>query len=358
MIAFLPQVISETQHWLAEGLLQRFPPSLAAPQTAMKAPLDSRQLQSFAILARTGRFTLTARELFLTQSAISHSMKALENDVGCRLFDRVGKKVLMTQAGEQLLKHAEIVLREMQTARDGLEQMGRWGRGRLRIGATASLCGALLPGVIRQFRPGFPQNAIQIEAGSSPDLMAAIENQRIDLALTVQMAPDDRFDRLPLFTDELVFVASPDHPWAQSGVVSRKEIPTQNIILYRKTSHTFRLIDDYFRKDEVSLNTIMELGSMEAIKELVKLNLGISIVAPWIVERELLEKSLVALPLGRRKLKRDWTIVHRRGRRLSLTEETFIGLCKKVAQELVRDLSLNDDGKVMPTIDLPARRSI
>ena len=77
----------------------------------MKGPFDSRQLQAFVILARTGSFTITAREMFLTQSAVSHSMKALENDAGCRLLDRVGKKVILTQAGEQLLKHAEVVLR-------------------------------------------------------------------------------------------------------------------------------------------------------------------------------------------------------------------------------------------------------
>lgn len=324
----------------------------------MKAPIDSRQLQSFVILARTGSFTLTARELFLTQSAISHSMKALENDVGCRLFDRVGKKVHLTQAGEQLLKHAEIVLREMQTARDGIEQLGKWGRSRLRIGATASMCAALLPSVIRQFKHGFPHSSIQIEPGDSPDLMVAVEHHRIDLAIAVQMASDDRLEWLPLLTDELIFVASPQHPWAQAGVVSRKDVPSQNVILYRKTSHTFRLIDDYFRKDDIALNAVIELGSMEAIKELVKLNLGVSVVAPWVVERELREGTLVALPLGRRKLKRDWMIIHVKGRHLSLAEETFVATCKTVVQQLLPEGLAGKEGKAVSTPDIPIRRSI
>ena len=105
----------------------------------MKTPLDSRQLHAFVILARTGSFTQTARELFLTQSAVSHSMKALETDVGCRLLDRLGKKVLLTQAGEQLLIHAERVLQEMASARSGIERLGKWGMGRLRIVAPAAL---------------------------------------------------------------------------------------------------------------------------------------------------------------------------------------------------------------------------
>src|SRR6187549_3032159 len=101
----------------------------------MTQPLDTRQLRAFATLARTGSFTLAAKELFLSQSAVSHSMKALETDVGCRLFDRVGKKVLLTQAGESLLHHADKILAEMTAARAGLEQLGKWGRGRLRISA-------------------------------------------------------------------------------------------------------------------------------------------------------------------------------------------------------------------------------
>src|SRR2546429_6051229 len=83
----------------------------------MKTPLDSRQLRAFCVLARTGSFTETARELHLTQSGISHSMKALEGDVGCRLLDRLGKKVLLTQAGAQVLLHAEKIFSEVGSAR-------------------------------------------------------------------------------------------------------------------------------------------------------------------------------------------------------------------------------------------------
>lgn len=301
----------------------------------MKGPIDSRQLQAFVILARTGSFTRTARELFLTQSAVSHSMKALESDVGCRLLDRVGRKLLLTQAGEHLLKHAQTILREMAQARDGLEQLGQWGRGRLRVGATASLCQALLPSVLREFKECFPKSLIQVEPGDTPELVRALEAQRIDLALGLQLAPDDRFGILPIFEDELVFVASPQHAWARAGAIPRDEIGRQNLIVYRKSSQTFRLIDDYFRAEDVVLNTVFEVGSMEAIKELVKLALGVSIMAPWFAREELRNGSLVALPLGRRKLKRRWCILHWRGRRLSLAEETFIGLCRTAAESLM-----------------------
>ncbi|MBN9692432.1 MAG: LysR family transcriptional regulator [Verrucomicrobia bacterium] len=302
----------------------------------MKGPLDSRQLQAFAILARTGSFTQTAREMFLTQSAVSHSMKALESDAGCRLLDRVGKKVMLTQAGEHLLKHAEIILREMQAAREGIEQLGKWGRGRLRIGATATICTALLPPVLREFKESFPQSLIQVEPGDSRELILSLERQRIDLAVMLAEAADERFETIPIFTDELMFITSPMHSWATDGVAPRSEIARQNLIVYRKSSQTFRAVDDYFRTEDIVLNTIIELGSMEAIKELVKLGLGVSIAAPWVVQRELEDGSLRAIPLGRRKLKRSWSVVHWRGRRLTLAEETFVGLCRSAVESLPR----------------------
>src|SRR5437899_8700706 len=114
---------------------------------SMNQPLDSRQLRAFVTLARTGSFTLAAKQLFLSQSAVSHSMKALEQEVGCRLLDRMGKKVLLTQAGETLLHHAEKILAEMGTARSALEQLGKWGKGRLRIGASTTACQYILPAV-------------------------------------------------------------------------------------------------------------------------------------------------------------------------------------------------------------------
>ncbi len=293
----------------------------------MSAPLDSRQLRAFRVLARTGSFTQTARELHVTQSGISHSMKALETEIGCRLLDRLGKKIVLTQAGEQLLKHTEKILSEMESARESLTQLGKWGKGRLRLGASTTACQHLIPQVLREFKESFPEHRITLEPGDTPELVRALLQQRIDLALSLA-SNEPQLEVHPLFTDELHFIVAALHPWARAGHAERAEIPRQNYILYNKQSITFRLIEDYFRREEIVLNTVIEVGSMEATKELVKLGIGVSILAPWIAKKEIEEGSLVALPLGRKKLQRRWGILHWRGRRLNLAEETFIGLCE------------------------------
>jgi DNA-binding transcriptional LysR family regulator len=300
----------------------------------MAALLDSRQLRAFTVLARCGSFTQAARELHLTQSAVSHAMRALEEDIGCRLLDRMGKKATLTQAGEQLLVRAEKILAEMALARDEITQLGKWGVGRLRLGATTTACQYLLPPVLREFKESFPACTISIDPGDTPQAIELLRAHRIDLAFVLEPQGEPQLDFRHLFTDDLQFIVSPMHAWAQAGRVIESEVPRQSYILYEKTSYTFKMIQDYFRERDQVLFTFMELGNMEAIKELVKLNLGVCILAAWIARKEIAEKSLVALPLGRKKLQRKWGILHWKDRRLSLPEETFVGLCESVTERL------------------------
>src|SRR5712691_11820664 len=205
----------------------------------MKVPLDSRQLRAFCVLARTGSFTQAARELHLTQSGVSHAMKALESDIGCRLLDRLGKKVVLTQAGEQLLHHATKILQEMENARESLVHLGKWGQGRLRLGASTTACQHIIPPVLREFKESFPEHIITIEPGDTLALVQSLLRNRIDLALTLEPEKEPQLDSHRLFSDELQFVVGALHPWAQTGRVERGEIPRQHYIRYSKSSVTF-----------------------------------------------------------------------------------------------------------------------
>jgi DNA-binding transcriptional LysR family regulator len=302
----------------------------------MSDTLDSRQLLAFVTLARCGSFTQAAKELFLTQSAVSHAMKALEDDVGCRLLDRVGKRVLLTQAGEQLLRHAERVLREMRDARSGLQDLANWGQGRLRVGASTTACQYLLPTVLREFKQSFPKCIIRIEPGDNARQLELLRSGQIDLAILLAAPGQIDIEFVPLFDDELRFLVSPMHAWAQLSAVPRDQIAKETLILYNKHSATFRLVVDYFREEKIVLTNFIELGSMEAIKELVKIGLGVGVLAPWIARAELESGALISLPLGDRPLHRTWGVAFLKGRRLPLGEETFLGLCRTVTERFGR----------------------
>jgi len=188
----------------------------------MKSILDSRQLLAFSALARRGSFTLAAKDLFLTQSAVSHAIKALEEEVGCRLVDRTGKRVLLTQAGEQFLRHVEKIMREMEAARSGLETLSKWGHGRLRVGASTTACQYILPTVLREFRQSFPKCIIKIEPGDHGHQLDLLRGNHIDLALMLEPSGQTEVNFTPLFQDELQFVVSPLHPWARLGRAPRE----------------------------------------------------------------------------------------------------------------------------------------
>jgi len=253
-------------------------------------------------------------------------------------LDRLGKTVTLTLAGEQLLHHTERIFREMGAARSSLEQLGKWGRGRLRLGASISICQYVVPTVLREFRESFPDYRITIHPGDANEILDDVVSNRVDLALTLEPRLVENLEFVPIFQDELLFLVAPNHSWVVRGIVPRAEIPTQNYILFNKGSTTFGLIEEYFRRERMVLKSFIELGSMEAIKELVKLGLGVGIMAPWIASEELCQRSLVALPLGRRKLQRRWGIIHWRGKRLTLAEETFIGLCRSATQGISAQL--------------------
>jgi LysR family transcriptional regulator, low CO2-responsive transcriptional regulator len=300
----------------------------------MKNPIDSRQLRAFLSLAKHGSFTVAAKELSLTQSAVSHSMRALEEDLGCRLFDRMGKTILLTLAGEQLLPHAEEILKRMEMVRVGVHKLSQWGQSRLRVCASPTACQYILPGVLRDFQKTFPKVQVTIESGDTHQAMDLLTEKKVDCAICLEPERQERFTFKPLFTDELMFVVSVDHPWAKIGRVERDDIAAQKYVLYNKGTYTFGLIEKYFLAESIELNTVIELRNMEAIKEFVKLGLGTSILAPWVVAKEIRERVLCAFPLGRRKLQRQWGVLHWSDPNLPLVQTHFVEICKRACMRL------------------------
>jgi len=299
--------------------------------------MDTRLLRMFCAVARNDSLGAAARRLHLTPSAISHGLKSLETELGCRLFDRAGKRMRLNQAGEQLLAQVEGPLSALDAAEDSVKRLAKWGQTRLRVSAAASACEYLLPPVIRELKKSFSNATFQVESDDMPEAVEKLRQNRIDLALGVAPPVNSGLEMRPVFTDELLFVFAPSHSWAAGGAIARDDLKRQPLILYQRSSLTARMVEDYFRQLHIVPSTVMEMGSIAAIKELVRLNLGVSVLAPWAVGGELARGTLKMRPLGTRPLKRHWVIAWPARRRLSLVEETFCRLCRNVASGLRMD---------------------
>ncbi|MGJ8652567.1 MAG: LysR family transcriptional regulator [Opitutaceae bacterium] len=303
----------------------------------MNETIDSRQLLAFCTLVQTGSFTETARILNLTQSAISHSIKNLETELRCQLVTRTGRKINITDDGDDLYKDAQNILNQMQDARSRIQDRANWGRGRLRIGASTTACQYILPIVLREFNECFPDCMLNITPADTPDLLEMVRCHEIDIAIIVDPSGANDVEIKPLFRDELILVTSPIHDFAQNGTAKMNKVAQERLVLYNKTSQTFKKIEDFFRQSKLGLHNYIELGSMEAIKELVKINYGVSFLASWIVEKEINIGSLAHISTGSRKVTRQWGICYAKDKKLSITEETFLGICESVASTMRPD---------------------
>ena len=295
---------------------------------------DLRQLRAFVSVADEGSFTLAAKKLFLTQSAISHSMKALEDSLGCRLLDRLGKKTVLTEEGEVFLRRCRRVLGELEDAGRELDGLKRWGQGRIRIGAPHSLCQFLLPTVLREFRDCFPRCEPTIEADDTARLLERMAEHDLDIVLGLRPRIGTTEGYRPLFRDQMTFVVPPVHPWAETGVADPVEMANVQFIIYARATETHRMVEEHFEKLGVRTRPPLVLGDMEAIKGMAKIGLGVGLVAPWVAKREFDDGSLVRVPVFGAPIEREWGIFFKADRTLSLIEETFAGIAEMVGGEL------------------------
>jgi LysR family transcriptional regulator, low CO2-responsive transcriptional regulator len=299
----------------------------------MNTTLDPRLLRAFLVLAKEGSYTRAAKELSLTQSAVSHSMRNLQEQLGCSLLYIVGKKVHLTDQGKTLRRDAEGILNSMDQAIKNLRSEALEDRGRLVIGCSPASAQFILPPVLREFKDCFPRYEIAIRPGDTLDLVDQLMSQSIDLALGLLPPNLDKLEARKLFEDELYFIVSPFHPWASVGKLKRDDLRSTQLILYSRRSVTFELIQAYLLNQGIRLGTFTEMGSFEAIKELIKLGLGVGVMAPWVARKELESGALVAVSI-RPKLKRTWAILTLANRPLRLAEETFVGLSQAASSNL------------------------
>ena len=291
-------------------------------------PIDSRQLYIFNALAATGSFTKAARKLFMTQSGVSHAIKALETDLGCTLIRRHGRTISLTEAGEHLREEAFTILQLMFALRAELEDADRWGKGggRLRLAASPKTCHFLLPGVLKEFQESFPQCRLEVMNAYTPEALEILRQGKADLAITLLPLKEEGFEHIPLFTDELKLIVPPGHPWAAHGTIEPAEIYSQHFILPNSNSYSIRMIRDYFKRAGLRMSSSVEMGNVEATKALIRAGVGIGVLATWMVREEVRRGELALVDLPEDHLRRDWVITHPCGRNLNVFEQTFVGL--------------------------------
>jgi|SRR3984957_10676279 len=310
----------------------------------MNETLDSRQLTAFAVLAKTECYTETARQLNLTPSAIHHAMRALEEDVGCRLFAKMGKKIALTEAGEALLYHSLRALDELDQARQMLTHLNKWGTRRLRVAADAAFLSVFLRPVLLRFHKEFPNVLLQVRSFDPDESFNQLENNHVDVILTEKPAVNDAVDFFPVMTDPFHLIVKSGHPLAVNNGALRDEFNKYPCFLIKNFSHQQKQVEDFMLRQKIKLNIAGEIEDLGIIKDLVERTLAMSFLPRWSIAKELENRAVVGLPYGRKVFERTWGLVYSRSRPLNLTESTLLKLCRKRVSQA--ELKAQDTVKV------------
>jgi DNA-binding transcriptional LysR family regulator len=275
--------------------------------------LNLDHLRAFTLVAELGSFSAAAARLGVTQPAISQQLRELERRLGVRLIERVGRRATATAAGSELLAHAQDIASAVAAATEAVARHASGAIGWVRLGTGATACIYLLPPILGELRRRLPGLEIVVSTGNTTEILRSLEVNLLDLALVTCRRPGGMFEVTPLFEDELLAIDAA----AESrlpGAVTPASLARLPLVLYERGGHTRRLIDDWFLAAGIDPRPVMELGSVEAIKNLVGAGLGSAILPAMALGAD--QAPIVWRPLAP-PLQRQLGLVLRRDKPLS-----------------------------------------
>ena len=291
------------------------------------------QLTIFAAVAKHASFTRAARELHLTQPAVSAQIKQLEQSLGARLLDRSGKMVRLTEAGSVLAQRAERILAQVEQLREDMDDLRGLRRGHLHVGASTTPGVYLLPKVVAEFRRLHPAIHIDLTISNTLVLEEKIARNELDLGFAGGHLTREELLTEPFAEDELVVIASPAHRFATTRDACLGEVLHEEFVGREAGSATWQCVETWLRSLRAQLNVVLRLGSPEAVKRAVAAGLGISILSRCAVAWEA-EAGLLAIPKVRGfSLKRQLQVVRHKDRAPSAASAAFVALARQMHTE-------------------------
>ena len=293
--------------------------------------LEVRHLSLVHEIAATGSVTRAAERLHLTQSALSHQLRDIESRLGLQLFLRLGKRMVLTPPGERVLGAARRVLDEIGRTEDDLRLMTQHGKGVLRLCTQCNTGYHWLPPLLQAFHRKFPGIDVQIMVNATDRPLEALLEGQIDLAVVTSDVDDKRLSSEQLFEDELVAVVSPTHPFAKRSYIEPADFAEEHLIIYKADRHDSYTFTRILAPAGVEPARVSQVPLTEAILELVKAGLGVSVMARWAIEPAIKTGAVRAVRITRRGVHRGWSAVTLRDRVEPKWQREFISLLSKQA---------------------------
>jgi len=294
--------------------------------------MDWAGLNAFVAVAEHGGFSAAAEQLHLTQPAVSKRIAQLEDSLQARLFDRLGRQVVLTEAGRLLLPRARQMLAEAEAARRALHDLGQHIGGRLSLATSHHIGLHRLPALLRRFAALHPQVALDIRFLDSEQAYAQVLHGDVELAVTTLGPTEPPLQATTVWDDPLRFAVAPDHPLARLAKVSLADIAAHPAVLPDAGTFTHRIVAETFTRRGLSLQLRMTTNYMETIKMMVSVGLA------WgALPETMLDAQVQVLPVSGVKLQRQLGYVVHGGRTLSRAAQAFVALLRGDSGFGIRD---------------------
>lgn len=288
--------------------------------------LNLRQLQIFCAISEHGSTTRAAEVVALSQSATSAALNELENTLGTRFFDRVGKRLVLNDNGRALLPKARRMLDAAQQIETDFSPAGEL-KSRLRVGASSTIGNYILPSLLCQTRASIPDLRVDVDIGNSAQVAALVANFEIDMGLIEAPSHLPALIAEPWLVDELMIVAGASHPLAQETEVSLGQLCDAEWLLREPGSGTREEVEHLLLRHLHGLSDTREMGSSEAIKRTLAQGLGISCLSRWVVADMLESSMLKVLQSGLPSFTRRFFLIRHRDKFVSPRLANFWTRC-------------------------------
>lgn len=296
--------------------------------------LTFRQLSVFEAVARHLSYSRAAQEMHLTQPAVSMQIKQLEENVGMPLFEQLGKKVYLTEAGRELYHYSRTIAQQLAEAESVLSDLKGLQRGRLKI-SVASTANYFAPQLLAVFGQRFPTVTVSLDVTNRQALLAQLANNEMDMAIMGQ--PPEGLDLVAesFMENPLIVIAPVNHPLASAKKIPLARLQSETFLVREQGSGTRIAMERFFKQHGVPFQAGMEMSSNEAIKQAVQAGLGLGILSLHTIGLELETKRLKVLDVKGFPIMRHWYVVHRKDKRLSTVAQAFKAFLLTEAKQIL-----------------------
>jgi len=316
--------------------------------------LNFNQLRVFYYAAKNLNYTAAASELFISQPAVTVQVKSFEEFCNLKLFKKRGRRIYLTDEGKSLYAYAAKIFKFEKEIENVIDDMRELKRGVLSLGTTKAYARYFMPLMITTFHRNFPKINIQLNEGSSLDMIHSLLDFKIEVAVIAKAEDNLEVNFSPFSQEEMAVIMSLNHSLAKAKSITFKDLAEELFIMKEKGSGTRKLVEESFEKEECQPNILMETSNTEFIKQLVQRGEGVSFLVKEAVAAELKENKLATVPLSGPKIYLDVSIAYLKGQILSPSAKAFVDTLGRLKAEDIHPMGI---GMLMTKIMAQRRKA-